>query len=120
MNQFRSAEQALTKLDITRAETDRSVFGACEGKMMWMVERLEAKYGTDFMPRFLEICRALKGRESPSTQEVLYFFSLTAGEDLTPTFHDLGIEVVPPAAVPREELQRKLEALRGTPARANR
>ncbi|MHB8973242.1 MAG: hypothetical protein ACYC3X_16785 [Pirellulaceae bacterium] len=120
MDQFRSAEQAGTQLDIIRAETDRSVFGACEEKMMWMVERLEAKYGTDFMPRFLEICRALKGRQSPSTQEALYFFSLTAGDDLTPTFRELGITMVLPAAVPRAELQRKLEALRGTPAEANR
>jgi hypothetical protein len=33
MGQFHRAEQASTKLDITRVETDRSVFGACEAKM---------------------------------------------------------------------------------------
>jgi hypothetical protein len=60
--QMDRAESGGKKLDITLADTDRRLFGPCEAKMMWMIERLESKYGADFMPRFLEICRALKGR----------------------------------------------------------
>jgi len=90
----------------------RRLFGPCEAKMMWMIERLEAQHGPDFMPRFLEICRAIKGRQSPTIHEVLYYFSLTAGKDLVPAYLRLGINYQSPPAVSVEELQRRLEAYR--------
>jgi len=109
---YERAEAGGNRLDITQADTDRRLFGPCEAKMMWMIERLEAQYGPDFMPRFLEICHALKGRQSPTTHEVLYYFSLTAGEDLAPAYLRLGINYQSPPAVSVEELQRRLEAYR--------
>ncbi len=109
---FRNLEKDGRTLDLTLSERDPSLFGACEGKMMWMVEQLEAEYGADFMPRFLEICRALKGPQAPTLQEVLYYFSLTAGADLGPAQRQLGITVRPPPPVSPEELERKLAAYR--------
>jgi len=113
--QMDRAESGGKKLDLTLADSDRRLFGPCEAKMMWMVERLEAKYGADFMPRFLEICRALKGHRSPTIQEVLYYFSLAAGEDLGPAYRKLGIAYQPPPAISPDELQRKLLVYRQKP-----
>lgn len=110
--QYERAEAGGKRLDITLADTDRRLFGPCEAKMMWMIERLEAQHGPDFMPRFLEICHALKGRQSPTIHEVLYYFSLTAGEDLAPAYQRLGINYQPPPAISPEELQQRLEAYR--------
>jgi hypothetical protein len=77
-----------------------------------MIEQLEAEHGADFMPRFLELCRALKGSEAPTLQEVLYHFSLVAGTDLAPAQRQLGTTVQRPPPIPPEELQRKLAAYR--------
>ena len=108
---FEDAERADRKLDIALAEKDRSVFGPCEGKLMGMIERLEAKYGFGFMARFLEIAHAVKGRDrGPSIQEALYYFSLAAGEDLSPWYREQGITYDPPPPISPEELRRRLEA----------
>jgi hypothetical protein len=98
--QHARAEAGGQKLDIARAETTRSSFGPCEAKMMWLVEQLEAKHGADFMPRFLEICHSRKGRGGPTIQEVLYYFSLTAGEDLTAAYQAWGITYQPTTKSP--------------------
>jgi hypothetical protein len=108
------------KLDITLADRDRRLFGASEAKLMGMIEQLEAEHGADYMPRFLELCRALKGPESPTLQEVLYYFSLVAAADLAPAQRQLGTTVQPPPPIPPEELQRKLTAYRGRSGRKSR
>jgi hypothetical protein len=77
-----------------------------------MIEQLEAEYGADFMPRFLEFCRALEGSEAPTLQEVLYYFALVAGADLAPAQRQLGTTVQRPPPIPPEERQRKLAAYR--------
>ena len=110
-----NAEKGGRKLDIVFADTDRGMFHTHEAKMMWMIERLEAKYGADFMPRFLEICRAVKGRDCPTIHEVLYFLSLTAGQDLSSAYAKLGISYQAPAVISAEELKQKIEAYRQTP-----
>lgn len=42
------------------------------------------------------ICCTLKRRQSPTIHEVLYYFSLAAGENLAPAYRELGGK--PPAA----------------------
>jgi hypothetical protein len=113
--QMDRAESGGKKLDITLADTDRRLFGPCEAKIMWMIERLESKYGADFMRRFLEVCRALKDRQSPSIHEVLYYFSLAAGEDLGSAYRKLGIAYQAPPAISPDELQRRLQRHRLRP-----
>ena len=114
---FENVERDGGILDITLAEKDRSVFGSCEGKLMGMIERLEAKHGFGFMARFLEISHALKGRDrGPSIHEALYYFSLAAGEDLSPWYRELGIGYDRPAPISPEELRRSLEASIAPPA----
>jgi hypothetical protein len=110
--QITAFEKDGQKLDITLADRDRRLFGASEAKMMRMIEQLEAEHGADFMPRFLELCHALKGSEAPTLQEVLYYFSLVAGADLAPAHQQLGTTVQRPPPIPPEELQRKLAAYR--------
>lgn len=105
---FENAKKAGKKLEFAKAEIDRSLFGPCEGKMMALVEHLESKYGADFMPRFLRITRALKPKQCPSIREVLYYFSLTAGEDLSELYRKAGITYDPPPPIPDEQLQRRL------------
>jgi hypothetical protein len=79
--------------------------------MMDLIERLEKAYGADFMPRFLRITRALRGNANPSLSEVLYYFSLAAGEDLSPRYERLHIAYnAPVAGVTREELAARLKA----------
>lgn len=108
-----NAERDGKKLDITLAEKDRTLVRASEGKMMWMIEQMEAEYGADFMPRFLEITHALKGRvQRPTIQEVLYFFSLAAGRDLSGMYRTLGITCEPPSAISAKELEDRLASYR--------
>ena len=80
--------------------------------MMGMIEELEKAYGNDFMPRFLQLTRALKASQCPTLQEVLAYFGLVAGRDLRPWYHDLGITYAPPALPPDEVIQAKLTAYR--------
>ena len=59
--QLTAFEKDGQQLDITLADRDRRLFGASEAKLMAMIEQLEGEHGADFMPRFLELCLALKG-----------------------------------------------------------
>ena len=118
--QLTTFEKDGQQLDITLVDRDRRLFGASEAKMMSMIEQLEAEHGTDFIPRFLELCRALKGSEAPTLQEVLYYFSLVAGADLAPAQRQLGTTVQRPPSIPPEELQRKLAAYRTRSGRKSR
>ena len=105
------AEAGSQRLDLTEPETNPSLFGACEAKMMSLVLELENRYGKDFMTRFLRITRALKGNENPTLNEVLYYFSLAADEDLAPLYRQLHVAYTPPhSTITKEELARKLEA----------
>jgi hypothetical protein len=109
---FEEYEQNGRKLDITIGERERSVFAAAEGKTMWLIEQLEAQYGPDFMPRFIEIRHALHGRNKLDIQQVLSLFSLTAGRDLAPYFRELRITVEDHKPISPEVLQQKLESYR--------
>jgi hypothetical protein len=110
--QLTAFEKDGKQVDITLADRDRRLFGASEAKLMAMIEQLESEHGADFIPRFLELCRALKDSEAPTLQEVLYYFSLVAGADLAAAQRQLGITVQRPPPIPPEELQRKLAAYR--------
>jgi hypothetical protein len=88
---YENAQKEGKVLDITLADKNRDAWGAYAGKTMWMIERLELWYGADFMPRFLEISHALKGLDQrPAIQEVLYYFSLAAGQDLSKGVKGVG------------------------------
>jgi hypothetical protein len=80
-----------------------------------VVERLESKYGPDCMPRFLKTGHALKGRQPPTIHEVIYHFSLAAGEDFGPVYRKLGIAYQPPPAIRPDKLKRKLQVYRQKP-----
>lgn len=112
LTQFTNYEKGGRILDITLAEKNRDLFGAYEGKMMWMIEQLEEQFGKDFMLRFLEIRHALKGRDLLDIQDVLSFFSLTAGHDLNPSYRKMGITVEPRFQITLSELRKKLEDYR--------
>jgi hypothetical protein len=101
-------------LDITLAESDRALFGPCEGKLMGLVEQLEAAHGPDFMPRFLRLRHAVYGRKFLNIQEVLHLFSRTAGRDCTAEFRRLGITVSTPPISP-DELPKRIDAPPKTP-----
>lgn len=109
---FVKVDPTTRQLDLVKAEPDRSLGAACEGKAMWMIEQLETRFGKDFMRRFNEARNALKPGESLSVQDVLYLFCLASDTDLSLWYRELGISYQPPAQIAPDELRRKLDAYR--------
>jgi hypothetical protein len=112
-----AAENSGAMLDFVSPAADSQLFGPCEAKMMDLVEALEADFGTGFMPRFLKITRALKGSESPTIPEILYYFSLAAEADLADRYAAWGLTYNPPPPVDSAELAYRIaeyESLRPT------
>jgi len=110
----------LQDCDVVVVQQTTNAFPFSDPEIARLIEQLEAEHGADFMPRFLELRRALKGSEAPTLQEVLYHFSLVAGTDLAPAQRQLGTTVQRPPPIPPEELQRKLAAYRTRSGRKSR
>lgn len=101
----------LQDCDVVVVQQTTNAFPFSDPEIARLIEQLEAEHGTDFMPRFLELSRALKGSEAPTLQEVLYHFSLVAGTDLAPAQRQLGTTVQRPPPIAPEELQRQRSAV---------
>ena len=86
---------------------------ANQAEVNQMMEQLEERFGDDFMRRFLEVRHALKERyQHVTVQEVLRYFSLAAGEDLSAWYRQLGISVQPSAAISPDQVRSLLAAYR--------
>jgi hypothetical protein len=118
--QFLKVDPTMHALDITRSEKDQAIFGACEGKAMWMIEQLEDRFGTDFMQRFLELRHALKGNDPLEFDDVFYYFILAAGQDLSTWYRELGISYQPPTPLSPEIIRERLDEYRARVAQWNR
>jgi hypothetical protein len=110
--QFLKRDPTMHALDITRSEHERAIFGPCEGKAMWMIEQLEGRFGDDFMQRFLELRHALKGNAPLEFDDVLYYFTLAAGQDLSPWYRELGISYRPPDPLSSKTIRERLDEYR--------
>ncbi len=104
-------------LDLAARDIPRNLFGGYEGKMMSLVEHLEDTYGKDFMPRFLELKWAIAGKRQISMQDVLWLFSVTAGEDLSEFYRSIGTTYRPTMDLTPQEIETRLSAYRRKIAR---
>ena len=91
-SKFEKADPTHDRLDIMRIETAGEKDRAYEGKAMWMIEQLEARFGRNFMARFVAARwqRFGSGKGLDLTQ-TLDLFSEAAGTDLAEWYRSLGI-----------------------------
>jgi hypothetical protein len=102
---FRKVDPTGRQLNILDPQADIRESPACQGKWMNMLEDLEAKYGGDFLKRYVACLR--KGvlfqgahhklvdgrRELLGMQDIVRAMSEAAGEDLRPWFIERGISL---------------------------
>jgi hypothetical protein len=88
---FETADPTVRMRDIVDALEISDRFDEYRRKAYWMIEQLQAKYGPDFMPRFLTLFQATKWAKPATVRDVLDYFSKTAGEDLTPWYKSIGV-----------------------------
>jgi len=111
--EFLKADPNHSTLDIADPMTDIKQSRACLGKWLWILTKLQDKYGKDFIKNYVAALRknvklagpARKflpdGRRGKLTMsDHVRALSQAAGEDLTPWFRELGITV-------EEQLRRK-------------
>jgi hypothetical protein len=113
LDQVDPKRNALDVAGSSRSGGDLQHFRDCVTKTMWMMEQLEQRFGKDLMSRVMEVRHAVKEHgETVTEHEVLYYFMLASGADLSSWYHQLGIVYQPPPPISPAQLRERLAAHR--------